>query len=332
MTTIPCRKKRFKENLESILNQTYNFDKFVIVMQSNFSKEDFQFFEEIATVDPRIELLIGDVKWRSCNKLLPTLEKYPDDIIITIDDDTYYPPRSIETLVEEYRKNPDCIICHQSSWVEVDETNKHIEIKNISISELRFGQKTFDRYLSNCCLFPPGAFNNTDLFNFCRMFQCVKGTHDEWWFWVNSTMNSVQSICVDYVKSMCSIRKTPFGKDEPQLCVINTVKRQKLYNDNISKIYFDKLWSAIQSKPTTFIINSKNEGAFKKRLKYIKQYYRYNDIKVIYEETGDEEIIKPEPIKLKKQKTSSDFFLKLLKYSIYKSNQSILLKRKVGFR
>lgn len=45
-------------------------------------------------------------------KLLPVLEKYPDDIIITVDDDVYYENSLIADLIADYHKKTEpCVIC-----------------------------------------------------------------------------------------------------------------------------------------------------------------------------------------------------------------------------
>ena len=51
-------------------------------------------------------------------KLLPTLEKYPNDIIITVDDDVYYEDCLIADLLADYRqKNGPCVICKSALLV-----------------------------------------------------------------------------------------------------------------------------------------------------------------------------------------------------------------------
>ena len=54
-------------------------------------------------------------------KLLPALEKYPDDVIITVDDDIYYDEKLIADLISDYRqKNEKCVICKSALVVSYD--------------------------------------------------------------------------------------------------------------------------------------------------------------------------------------------------------------------
>jgi hypothetical protein len=53
-------------------------------------------------------------------KLLPTLENYPNSIIVTADDDIYYGKKWLSTLVEISSDNPDCIIGYRAIHVPND--------------------------------------------------------------------------------------------------------------------------------------------------------------------------------------------------------------------
>ena len=54
-------------------------------------------------------------------KLLPVLQKYPDDIIITVDDDVYYDNRMISDLMSDYKKKSrPCVICKSALVVSAE--------------------------------------------------------------------------------------------------------------------------------------------------------------------------------------------------------------------
>ena len=48
----------------------------------------------------------------SYKKHIPAIEAYPNDVIITVDDDIYYPSNFIKKLMIEYVKNPNRIYSH----------------------------------------------------------------------------------------------------------------------------------------------------------------------------------------------------------------------------
>lgn len=54
-------------------------------------------------------------------KYFYALQEFPNDIVITVDDDAIYPPDLVQTLVQTHRKHPACICArrvHQITWDE----------------------------------------------------------------------------------------------------------------------------------------------------------------------------------------------------------------------
>ena len=54
---------------------------------------------------------------KSYKKLIPTLEVYPDDLIITCDDDFFYRRNMVERLVAEYHKDPSHVYTYRAHRV-----------------------------------------------------------------------------------------------------------------------------------------------------------------------------------------------------------------------
>lgn len=273
MTTIPSRKKWFKEYVDSILKQSFYFDKFVINIDDNLTEGDYEFYESIKDFDERIEINVCDHKWRSCNKLLPTLKKYSNSVIITVDDDIYYPKDSIKKLVEEYEKNSDCIICLSSNPIKFND-NKYGGI--FIVDDVCFGQKGYSKYLSNCCLFPPHIFDNSDLFDYDKMIMCTKGLHDELWFWVNSTLNGVKSINVNnYLINVDSYTFEGTYEDGYRLLNFNILTQgaDEDYTERINELYGDSLGSVLSEK-IEFIITDNNIDKFFWLFQIFKTVYK----------------------------------------------------------
>ena len=280
MTTIPCRQARLEENIESLLNQSCIFDKLVINIDDNLTQEDYQWYDKFAERDWRIEVSRCDAKWRSCNKLLPTLKKYPDDVIITVDDDIYYPVDSIRCLVESYIKNPDCIIAHEVNPITVSESIEFLGYNDDMDVKLNF--REYGKYLSNCCLFPPHIFDGSDLHDYDKMMECTGGCHDELWFWVNSTINGVPVINLDYVVTFMTDIKTKWDDSEYRLR--DTIKEEEYmdeYNKKIIEMYGDKINKVLADYIPTFILTKDNIYAFICQFDIIKKYYMYRKDTVV---------------------------------------------------
>lgn len=274
MATMSSRMARLKENLPSIINQSYNFDKLIINIDDNITEEEYSFYLELKKEDERIEIKKRDSKLRSYKKLLPVLPEYPDDVIITIDDDIYYPKDCFKYLVEQYEKTPDCIIAHETNPILINKEKNYVDF--IIGFDIKLLQKSWPKYLSGCALFPPHVFDGTDIFDIEKMMYCTKGLHDELWFWVNSTLNGVMVVGLNYVRSFEPEVLTPYNEDEFRLANINAKNSQnKEYMDAINELYGERLLVQINSKKVLFEINKDNVYSFLFLLPYIRSFYNY---------------------------------------------------------
>ena len=61
---------------------------------------------------------------RSYKKLVYTLPEFPDNNIITIDDDVMYPPYFLERLNKYSQKYPEAIICYRARKISFDESGE----------------------------------------------------------------------------------------------------------------------------------------------------------------------------------------------------------------
>ena len=277
MTTIPSRKKRIKDNIESILGQSWQgFYKYCINIDDNLSEEDYAFYESLKELDERIEINICDNKWRSCNKLLPTLKKYPDDVIITVDDDFLYPKDSIKYLIKKHNEKPDCIITHEINPIIVKDGKFEMYVNSM---DLKLEQIEYGKYLSNCCLFPPHIFDGTDLFNYEKMMQATNGTHDELWFWVNSTIKGARVIGLNYVHDFGINMIKDSHSDGYQLCDINGNESNVYeYNNRIKRMYGDRLNEVLCKEKIEFVLTNENIYNFFYNFWIIREIYITNFI------------------------------------------------------
>lgn len=57
-------------------------------------------------------------------KYVYAFDKYPDSLIITVDDDTLYPPDMIDQLYRAWLRHPDWIHCHRAHLMQLDKRGK----------------------------------------------------------------------------------------------------------------------------------------------------------------------------------------------------------------
>jgi len=105
----------------TLLDQNVKPDK-VVLWVANEDRENVPpIMEELVKKGLEIRFC-EDIK--SYKKLIPAIESFPEDYIITADDDLYYPCNWFEQLLTEHRKNPKKIICHRAHGIKVDVNHK----------------------------------------------------------------------------------------------------------------------------------------------------------------------------------------------------------------
>lgn len=240
----------------------------VINIDNNLSQDDYEYYYiEFGKYD-NVIVNICDSKWRSCNKLLPTICKYPDAVIITFDDDVDYPLDCAELLYDKYLENQDCIICHQCNPILIK--NGYISYGIIPYGyDIPLQQREFGKYLSTCCLFPPHVFDGSSLFDYDLMMNITNGTHDELWFWLNSTLNEVQCIAIGAYLWFDSNDDSGYA-----LSIGNdTEHKMREYMDKINELYHDRLIDIFNRNQTHFVITYDNAVLIRHSLFWIYDIY-----------------------------------------------------------
>lgn len=129
---------------------------------------------------------------RSYKKLVPTLERYPESIIITVDDDVYYNSKTVGELFNGYiSSDKRSVICHWAAVVEKRNSKYNLPSEWQTIKE----GNDFSLYAPigvGGVLYPPRIFDK-EIFN-SIVFQKLAPTADDLWFWVMELRNNVNVI------------------------------------------------------------------------------------------------------------------------------------------
>lgn len=107
----------------SLLRQTYKPD--VILLWLDAEHWDEEHLPKRLKALRKYGLTIRyceDIK--SYKKLIPTLEMFPEDIIVTYDDDIFYRKNMLERLVREYQKDPHRIYTHRAHRIRFTKEGK----------------------------------------------------------------------------------------------------------------------------------------------------------------------------------------------------------------
>ena len=140
------------------------------------------------------------IKWvsdiRSYTKLVPALKEYPDDIIVTADDDLYYPREWLEKLYDAYLKEPTLIHCHRAHTITFDKNGDVADYSEWKRHDKK-EKATYLNFLTGVggVLYPPHSLDE-DVLNE-KLFKALSPTADDIWFWAMA------------VKKGTKIRKLP---------------------------------------------------------------------------------------------------------------------------
>ena len=155
---------------------------------------------------------------KSYTKLIPALEIFPHDCMITADDDIYYPKNWLELLIQEHKKNPGKIICHRAHGIKVDKSHNILSYSKWS------NRIDPDKYFSKAegipghqpeCIFPTGVGGilyppkcfHKDITN-RELFLKLAPHADDIWFW-----------------AMAVINREYFGEESPYVVIGNCLWR-----------------------------------------------------------------------------------------------------------
>ncbi|MDE6096953.1 MAG: glycosyltransferase family 2 protein [Muribaculaceae bacterium] len=117
---------------------------------------------------------------RSYKKLVPTLNLFPNDIIITVDDDVIYRKDLIIDLYQCYLKNPNDIVCNMARFPKID-TNNRFKPYESWFDEVDKATLIMPIGVSGV-LYPPNVLYK-DVVN-ADLFTKLSPLADDLWFWI----------------------------------------------------------------------------------------------------------------------------------------------------
>ena len=217
LTSYPKRFRDIDLCLKSLCIQSVKPNRIILWLGSDTSQDAVNKIEE-KYLKYGIEIRWDDKKnLYSHKKYYYVMQEFPDDIIITADDDLIYPFDWIKSLLVSYRKNPDCISARRVHWITW-RSNDCPEAYRKWTGEFS-GDVPSNNLLATTgagTLFPPHCFNkecfNSDAFlNYAR-------TADDLWI---------------KVMAILSKRKVVWAPNSmPMPTTVDLQQREKLENIN----------------------------------------------------------------------------------------------------
>jgi len=176
--------------IESLFQQSIKADKIILwLSETEFSRDNIP--EMLKKAEKRGLTIEFCKDIGSYTKLIHTLAKYPDDLIITVDDDILYPFDMIERLIVAYREHPDVIHCHRAHKIGFSKNGrlKSYNNWNYCIDDPEPSLRIFPTGVAGILYFP-GCFHE-DILNE-KLFLKLAPYSDDVWFKAMSLLRNVK--------------------------------------------------------------------------------------------------------------------------------------------
>lgn len=194
LTSYPARIGTIHIVIESLLNQSLKADKVILwLAPEQFPNKEVDLPQSLLDLREK-GLTIGWYKdIRSYKKLIPTLRLYPDDIIVTADDDNVYQKDWLKKLYNNYKKYPTDIQAHRVTKFYYTKDRFYTAAGGNSYY---IGANYLNKLVGlGGVLYPPHCFYK-DILNEDLIKQLAP-TNDDQWFWLQAAMNGVKVRVVD---------------------------------------------------------------------------------------------------------------------------------------
>lgn len=192
LTSFPARINTAHRAINTLLCQVLKPDRLILwLADSQFpNKENDLPAELLKLKDFGLEIIwCEDLK--SYKKLVPALKMFPNDFIITADDDIYYEEDWLKVIYETSLKNPECIVVNRPIRVlPID--NSIIMLSSRKSEGFDLSVPDFNNQMlgGSGCLYPPCCLHD-DVFNkekFTRMLP----SNDDVYFWAMAVLKGTK--------------------------------------------------------------------------------------------------------------------------------------------
>lgn len=139
--------------------------------------------EQLRAESSLFEVRFDEADIRSYKKLIPALRDFPEDVIVTIDDDICYPPDMLSRLVKMHRRLPEAIIAHRARKVRPElpySRWRKYKFRDFILRRHHFGYRILQTGVGGV-LYPPHSLDEEMLRP--ELFMQMAPTCDDIWFW-----------------------------------------------------------------------------------------------------------------------------------------------------
>lgn len=233
LTTFPARINIIHKTINTLLQQTVKPDKLILwLAEEQFLNKEKDLPETLL----KLKEFGLEIKWcedlRSYKKLVPTLREFPDDIIVTADDDLYYQQDWLESLYSAYLKDSKniytrraCAVKRKRYYYSVIPHYANQDYKPNYSNQLMGGAGT---------LYPPNSLHR-DVLNTENIKNLIP-TYDDIYFWAMALLNETK---IGLIKNKDVNLYNVENSQSIALCKINN-KKVAMSDKDAFNIMFEK--------------------------------------------------------------------------------------------
>jgi hypothetical protein len=177
--------------IESLMEQTVKPNKIILwLSQDEFTPENIP--QTLKNLQKRGLIIEFCKDIKSYKKLVPALEKYPNVIIITVDDDVLYQYDMVENLLRGYKENPEMIYFCRGHRIKFKKTGTIESYTRWDwfISDYQIDKLNFPTGVGGV-LYPPNCLHS-DVTNE-ELFMTLAPQADDVWFYAMARLKGTLS-------------------------------------------------------------------------------------------------------------------------------------------
>ena len=235
LTSFPAAISYAVQAIQSVIDGSVLPDKIVLYLTaSQFPNREIpQELQDLIDKNPIFEIRFYEENIRSYTKLIPALQDFPNDIIVTIDDDILYGKNMLQRLFQIHKKYPDAIIGHRVRHFKPNAPYRKWE----RYKGFRYILKNLQPKFSNVqtgvggVLYPPHSLKKEMLDS--KIFMEIAPTVDDMWFWLAAVANGTKIAPVPF--GYCK----PKGLDKPEEISLKQININKI---DVNRMVVEKIF------------------------------------------------------------------------------------------
>jgi len=232
LTSFPARFDTLHFAIKSILSQTLKPDLiFLCLTKEEVNDESELPLSVLQLKKYGVEVFIADENLKPHNKYLYAAKKYPDSLLITVDDDNMYDKYLVQDLYSSYLQYPGCISARRVHQILLDKNNNLLPYNGWRYEYKKQKTPSFDLIATGVggALYPPGILPR-ETFNTEKIKELCLNADDIWL----KFMQLLNNIPVVWVKGK---RIHPYNIKRAQKITL----QKNNYQENQNDIYINAL-------------------------------------------------------------------------------------------